>query len=102
MLHPAMLHLAMLHPAMLHQSSSFITLHLQPLHRHSLHWALTPAMPCTHKINTLSPYVLYQVPGALRSWHVDDMGGGMLSMFLTHACKFSVMYAQHYGQETRR
>ena len=62
MLHPAMLHLAMLHPAMLHQSSSFITLHLQPLHRHSLHWALTPAMPCTHKIKHLITLCL--VPGA--------------------------------------
>ena len=30
--------------------------------------------------------VLYQVPGALRSWHEDDMGDGMLSIILTHAC----------------
>ena len=75
-------------PAMLHQSFSFITLHLQPLHRHSLHWALTPAMPCTHKIKHLITLCL--VPGAgCAQIHgmKDDMGDdGMLSMILTHVC----------------
>ena len=79
MIHPAMVHLAMIHPAMIHQSSSSSSsctcshftgtaytghLHLQ---------CLAP--------NHLITLILYQVPGALRSWHVDDMGYGMLSMF---------------------
>ena len=97
-------HLAMIHPAMIHQSSSSSSSctcsHFT--RTCSLHWALPPAMPCTYSPYHLITLILYQVPGALRSWHVDDMGDGMLSMFLTHACKFSVMYAQHYGQETRR
>ena len=104
--------------AMIHPASTPSNVHLQwstrpPLPHHpapcshftrtcSLHWALPPAMPCTYSPYHLITLILYQVPGALRSWHVDDMGYGMLSMFLTHACKFSVMYAQHYGQETRR
>ena len=52
---------------------------------------------------TLSPYHLnlVQVPGALRSWHVDVMGHGMLRMF-NPCMQISVMYAQHHGQDTRR
>ena len=39
--------------------------------------------PAPDHLITLTPYHLnlVQVPGALRSWHVDVMGHGMLSMF---------------------